>query len=166
MLTCNKIIKAWKNIYESLSDGAEYYMIFDEGIKNYCELIKNTLEFIPQQNAEIEKLRKAKGKLEVNTSKKIQRLHAENRTLQKYLATYKEEIEKLQKENAELDDANILLTTTLQKAEAEAIKEFSELFENKINEIDFPYSTIVKKMVVVCKRVIDEVKKEILSTKR
>ncbi|MBQ8228589.1 MAG: hypothetical protein IJZ88_06200 [Clostridia bacterium] len=66
------------------------------------------------------------------------------------------EIERLQKENTELDGANILLTVTLQNAQSEARKEFAEMLK--------AYLLLSKAhdMSVVSLEVIDNLVKEMV----
>lgn len=62
----------------------------------------------------------------------IESLIAGQETLQTFISEKDKEIERLQKENIELDGANILLTVTLQNAKSEAVKEYKSKVENDI----------------------------------
>ncbi len=48
------------------------------------------------------------------------------------------------------------------EARTEAVEEFMDLFEEKINEIDFPKYAVVEKMLVICKQIMNDTVKEMV----
>ena len=104
-MTDNEIIKALSDLVKSterIKHGGTKKVIVG------AELLKDILNFINGKDEQIESL------------------IAGQATLQKFIAEKDKEFEKIQKENTELDGANILLTVTLQNAKSEAVKEFAE----------------------------------------
>ena len=88
----------------------------------------------------------------------IEGLISGQETLQNYITKKDAEIERLQKENTELDGANILLTVTLKNAKSEAVKEFAErLKERKYQTSDWSHG---EHPYVVEESDIDEVLEE------
>lgn len=116
------------------------------------------LDLINRQQAEIEDARigvesfKLKYSNAVMTAKELQLVIAEKQA----------EIEGLQKAIEVLEIMTDQHDYYLRKAKSEAIKEFTERFENKINEIDFPKYAVVEKMLVICKKIMNDTVKEMV----
>ena len=116
----NEVVKALEEWIKALKDDYKRLQLldapmdcFEESHTDNIRLLTNALDLIKRKDEQIESL------------------IAGQETLQKYIAEKDTEIEKLQKENTELDGANILLTVTLQNAKSEAVKEFAERLKEK-----------------------------------
>lgn len=83
---------------------------------------------------------------------------------QEYDALYKEsrelkaKVERLQTENKYFADLGKMYS----EIRAEAIEGFVERFEDKVNEINFPEYAVVEKMLVICKKIMNDTVKEIV----
>lgn len=124
---------AYQNADETDEDSAELF----EALQTIFKLINRQQETI---NKNVETLLKKEDLMS--------KMCEENNVYYNELQYAKEEIEKLQKENTELDGANILLTVTLQNAQSEARKELAEKLKEKFSHLEYTIQTNRKTMPV------------------